>query len=196
MSLAQAIYTDCNKVLTNYEKNATQGTFKFSEFAKEWREMKFELIFAGRQYMGELPYFCRLLFYIAKRFMFQQSSSQIKRVGAFFLCYSLYEKQPLKLKVRLTLDELKTLLSLVRQLQHSNNSLEPMFIFSKMLVDNAFHFCATSTDHMLLGMKPAETKEVPAELLNLIPASQIEEFFREIDTCSLSQLNHIESMLG
>ena len=158
--------------------------------------MRFEHIFAGRQNMGEIPFFCRLLFKIAKRFIFQQSSSQLKRVGGLYLCYSLYQKQPLKFKVRLTMDELKKLYSLVRQLQHAKNSLEPTFIFTKMLVENCFHFCATCTDHMLLGMKPAETKEVPAELLNLIPDSQIEEFFREIDTCSLSQLNHIESMLG
>ena len=121
--------------------------------------MRFELIFAGRQYMGELPYFCRLLFNIAKRFIFQQSSSQIKRVGAVYLCFSLYQKQPLKFKVRLTLDEWKTLHSLVRQLQVSNNSLEPIYISSKMLVENAFHFHATSTDHILLGLKPTETKE-------------------------------------
>ena len=79
--------------------------------------MRFELIFAGRQYMGELPYFCRLLFNIAKRFIFQQSSSQIKRVGAVYLCFSLYQKQPLKFKVRLTIDELKLLSFLEKQLR-------------------------------------------------------------------------------
>ena len=146
-------------MLNNYENNSTPGTFQFSEFAREFRDMRFEHIFAGRQNMGEIPFFCRLLFKIAKRFIFQQSSSQLKRVGGLYLCYSLYQKQPLKFKVRLTLDEWKTLHSLVRQLQVSNNSLEPIYILSKMLVENAFHFHATSTDHILLGLKPTETKE-------------------------------------
>ena len=191
--MAKTIFKDCNKLLTNYEKNATEGKWEFSEFANEWREMRFELIFSGRQHLAELPNFCRSLFHIAKKFIFHPSSGQTKRMGALFLCYGLYEKQPLKMKMklRLTLDELKMLWSLVQ----SDTNLDPLFIFCKMFVENAFHFCATSRDFTQLRLKPAESKQVAPQPMNSIPESQLIEFVEQINSWNLPQLNQFENLL-
>ena len=196
-STTSGTYEDCSTLLANYEKNATVGKWEFSEFAKEWRAMRFELIFSGRQYMAELPDFCRSLFNIAKSFIFNPGNSTTRRIGAFFLCYGLYEKQPLKTKMRLTLEELKMLWNLVQ----SKENPEPLFIFSKMFMENAFHFCATSTDHVLLRKKPVETKSSAATeaMTQIVSVSDLElgKFLANIDTSSSwNQLGQLEDMIS
>ena len=195
------IYEDCEKLLSNYEANATSGKWEFSEFAREWQAMHFELIFSGRQHMAELPDFCRTLFVVAKSFIFKNWSSTTRQVGALFLCYGLYEKQPLKMKLRLTLDELKSVWALVSQVQQGG-SLDPSYIFCKLLLDNAFHFCATSRDHTYLSARK-KTESQPmvhvAQTLDGEPftMASIEEMIRLTSEGKLSmdEMNILEQRI-
>ena len=86
-------YEDSSTLLANYEKNPSVGKWEWNEFAKEWRAMRFELIFSGRQYMAELSEFYRSLFNIAKSFIFNPENSTTRRIGEMRLLPLL---QPLR----------------------------------------------------------------------------------------------------
>ena len=84
-STTSGTYEDCSALLLNHEKNAWVGIWEFNEFAKEWRAMRFELIFSGRQYMAELAKFCRSLTNTDKSSIFNPENSITRRIGAFFI---------------------------------------------------------------------------------------------------------------
>ena len=94
--------------------------------------------------------------------------------------------------MRLTLEEFKTLWNLVKSKQNP----ESLFIFSKLFMENAFHFCTTPTDHVLLREKPVETKPPAAtKPMDEIPESEMNESLAIIDTCIHTGLDVVGDMV-
>ncbi|XP_056632878.1 snRNA-activating protein complex subunit 1-like isoform X2 [Diorhabda sublineata] len=89
--LASAFQADCEIFLDEFEK---YQSFRFMDFQQVWHQQKFSFIFAGQVYALLLRDFCENCFYVVKKYiMFPRTL--YTQIGAFYLLYSIYYKQPL-----------------------------------------------------------------------------------------------------
>ncbi|XP_021915770.1 snRNA-activating protein complex subunit 1 isoform X2 [Zootermopsis nevadensis] len=115
--------------------------------------MHFSCIYCGRESFAELYEFTEEVLKIAKEFFLPPKPLQTRVCGLYFL-YGLYYKQPTiedgeyLVKIRLNFKEWQdsySLMAVLREEQH----YDALFIFSKLLTENAFHFCAMPREYGL-----------------------------------------------
>ncbi|XP_056632877.1 snRNA-activating protein complex subunit 1-like isoform X1 [Diorhabda sublineata] len=137
--LASAFQADCEIFLDEFEK---YQSFRFMDFQQVWHQQKFSFIFAGQVYALLLRDFCENCFYVVKKYiMFPRTL--YTQIGAFYLLYSIYYKQPLRtwVKIRLTFDEYQKLYELITEMSH-RQQIDVCYIFSKMQSEGAFLYVA------------------------------------------------------
>ncbi|XP_017785710.1 PREDICTED: snRNA-activating protein complex subunit 1-like isoform X2 [Nicrophorus vespilloides] len=102
--------------------------------------MNFSLIFLGKYRRNELPHFTQMCFDCIKKYIVFDTSNYIK-IGALYLLYGVFNKQPIKhyVRIRLVLEEFKVLSALMAEMK-AQNHVEACYVYSKLLKDNAFDF--------------------------------------------------------
>ncbi|KAG5895501.1 hypothetical protein JTB14_034817 [Gonioctena quinquepunctata] len=133
--LASAFKVDCDELLDEFEK---LQSFCYVDFAKIWNQNNFTYVFAGQSYVLLLREFCENCFFNVKKYiMFPRTL--FTQIGALYLLYGLYYKQPLKgwVKIRLTLEEYQKINALIQEMK-SRRELDSVYIFAKMKVEDAF----------------------------------------------------------
>ncbi|KAL0267162.1 UNVERIFIED_CONTAM: hypothetical protein PYX00_009510 [Menopon gallinae] len=139
--LLKGVRLDVRTLLTNFEKTES---VRFSDFCEEWKKMKFSFIFCARKTVVELLEFTEELLYIVKGYLEPPWSFHI-RVGALYILYGLYFKQPIKeaVKIRFTLNEWKHLCDLIKQCKEAKH-LDACFIHYKLYIQGAYVFTIIS----------------------------------------------------
>ena len=133
----QDICTLIRKVTALFDE---YGTLRFHHFVDIWKDMKFGLIFCGRQTFRELFEFTEDLFDLVKL----QTSSQNKfghRAAAIYLLYSLYFKQPARpmVRIKVTMDEYADMSKFIDKCRMEKH-WDLAYVWVKLMTDNAFHF--------------------------------------------------------
>ncbi|RZB39085.1 SNAPc SNAP43 domain containing protein [Asbolus verrucosus] len=136
--LALAFQADCEDLL---QKFSNLGSFSFTAFSELWRETCFITVFEGQDFILMLQTFLENCFFVVKKFLFL--NDVYSQVGALYLLYALYYKQPIRewVKIRLTQTEADKLNDIIA-VQKQNKSWEVVFIYCKMRLDGAFQYCA------------------------------------------------------
>ncbi|XP_069668916.1 snRNA-activating protein complex subunit 1 [Periplaneta americana] len=175
--IAVGVKTDCVNLL---EKFTATKSVRFQEFLKIWKEMKFPCIYCGRESFAELYEFTEEVLKIAKEFFLPPNPLQTRLCGLYLL-YGLYNKQPtieegkFLVKIRFNLKEWQDSCSLVKVIREEQH-YDALFIFNKLLSENAFYFCAMPREYGLeksirkyleRGEKTAEDPLPKSELLTL-----------------------------
>lgn len=163
MSISQGCKYDCMKLIMH----VATTDLTFGDFIREWRRLNFQQIFSGREPDSELPEFVRQLFSIVKMILLESTLFE-KKTAALYLLYALYYSQPGHLKIRFTPAELDVVMAFIDEARLKRLD-QAQFIFYKLLVDNAFHFCATSSEHVFLSKQTTrvfmEEERVETEFL-------------------------------
>jgi len=138
-TVLSAFKWDCEAFLEQFEK---ENTFNYADFAKIWQLNSFTFIYADQTYVGPLNVLCEVCFLTVKKYIMFQKSLNIK-VGAFYLLYGLYYKQPIEnlVKIRLTLKEYRKIKELMNEMLKRGQH-DILYIFAKMKSDNAFLYVA------------------------------------------------------
>ncbi|KAJ1520793.1 hypothetical protein ONE63_003887 [Megalurothrips usitatus] len=141
--IAGGVYTDCENIL---KKFLALKTSTFEDFVKIWKEMKFPLIFNGRDGHSELMEFTEETLVIAKSFILPPHN-QIKRIGGLYLMYGVYMQQPAKaaFRFRVTPQEWSVILKFVENLK-MHGFLDANYVFHKLCMDGAFLTVAVSRE--------------------------------------------------
>ncbi|CAH1155535.1 unnamed protein product [Phaedon cochleariae] len=137
--IASAFKVDCEEFLDEFE---SLQSFNYSDFVEIWQHKNFSYIFAGQNYALLLKEFCENCFYSVKKFiMFPRTL--YSQIGAFYLLYGLYYKQPVRdwVKIRLTLDEYERIVELIQEMSN-RDQLDAVYIFAKMKAENVFTYVA------------------------------------------------------
>ncbi|EFA05365.1 snRNA-activating protein complex subunit 1 [Tribolium castaneum] len=136
--LAMAFQADCENFLQKFKQ---YQNCSFTSFANLWKSECFLSIFKDQQYILMLQAFIENCFFIIKKFLF--SSDAYIQAGAVYLLYALYYKQPIKnwVKIRLTQTEFDKLCEIC-EIHRANKSLDLVFIYNKMRMDEVFDYCA------------------------------------------------------
>ncbi|XP_022090796.1 serine/arginine repetitive matrix protein 1-like [Acanthaster planci] len=115
---------------------------RFQMFAEEWRKLNFTFIHFGIEKGQEKKEAMQEAFRITTEYFLPPYDLQW-RVGALYILYALYMTQPHvpKFKIRISLDQWKSVASLVDTLQ-SQGHLDTLYVFHKMTVSKAFMFTA------------------------------------------------------
>ncbi|KAG7210405.1 hypothetical protein KM043_011937 [Ampulex compressa] len=128
---------DCERLISRFEQ---ADGIRFESFCEIWKDMKFSLIFVGHQTILELLEFCEEALYISKRFLLWPTRFK-ERVGGLYLLYGIYYKMPTeKYKIRIRLEDWKNIMDFHAQIIEAEH-LDANYILSKLIADNAFHYC-------------------------------------------------------
>ncbi|XP_046388013.1 snRNA-activating protein complex subunit 1-like [Ischnura elegans] len=135
--IAAGVRTDCENLMTAF---MTKNSLRFDDFCAVWQDMRFPSIYCGRKTFSELVEFTEEVLQIAKTFMLPPHPFQV-RAGGIYLTAGLYYKQPTSglVKIRLTCEDLENLNPFLKQLRGESH-WDVLFMFSKMLAENAFVF--------------------------------------------------------
>ncbi|CAG9767560.1 unnamed protein product [Ceutorhynchus assimilis] len=123
-------------------KFRNKNSLAYVDFASVWQLKSFTLIFADQRQLKSLEILCETCFFIIKKYIKSHSDLPIQ-VGAFYLLYGLYYKQPVEhlFKIRLTLEEFKSIKSLMERVKPKGH-YDILYIYAKMLSEYAFKFVA------------------------------------------------------
>ncbi|KAG4078528.1 hypothetical protein HA402_009240 [Bradysia odoriphaga] len=112
---------------------------RFECFCTEWIRMNFQYVFCGYMCVSEMVQFIEDAFIVVKR-AFLNASSHFQKIGALYLMYAMYFKQPPKqyCKFRMTMSEWMKMNQFYNEvcIFHDQASL----IFWKLLQHDAFRF--------------------------------------------------------
>ncbi|KAL1488221.1 hypothetical protein ABEB36_015177 [Hypothenemus hampei] len=136
-----AIYFGLKKDIDNFLQQYEQKqSFDYSIFASLWQENHFTLIFSNTKCVKLLKTFCEIAFNLVKQYVISHSSLYTQ-TGALYLLYGLYYKQPIKdfVKVRFTMNEYESLKTFLNKITEKKQYV-PLFIYTKMKLDEAFVF--------------------------------------------------------
>ena len=152
--VSQECRRDINNLLEGLVDRPT--SLEFSCFLEQWRKMNFHQIFRGRK-PEELAEFFNQLVAMVKLFIFEDALFE-KRVGAIYLLYGIYYSHPDKVrhKIRMSLGEFKLLLKLVEDIKKAQ-IFQASYIFYSLVLNDAFHFCATSLPRIPLSKQRVKT---------------------------------------
>ncbi|XP_047473802.1 uncharacterized protein LOC125028388 [Penaeus chinensis] len=155
--IASGYLEDLLELLQQFENEKSS---RFSAFSSCWREMKFSLIYRGRQSFKELLEFSEEVADITKRFLTPTHSLKM-RVGALYTLYGLYYKHPIRhfFKIRIVKEEYYHLMELVEPFRYKAENPDPAILFRTLETDGAFYHTAT-TQEMCLDFHSAEREEV------------------------------------
>ncbi|XP_055620174.1 snRNA-activating protein complex subunit 1 [Toxorhynchites rutilus septentrionalis] len=143
--LSYGFREDCFAFLNEFSK---QGSLEFRYFCQEWKKMNFQYVFYGRNTDFEMVEFVNEALLIVKQ-IFLCSKKHLEKVGAFYLLYALYFKQPTGLfcKIRLTLSDLCELKRFSQCPLPEQYSPEVATIFWKLFVGDAFRFVQDNKEY-------------------------------------------------
>uniref|UniRef100_A0A182PTA0 snRNA-activating protein complex subunit 1 n=1 Tax=Anopheles epiroticus TaxID=199890 RepID=A0A182PTA0_9DIPT len=137
-AISNGFREDCSEFLSDFAKlKATD----YSAFCQEWKRNNFQYIFFGRNTDAEMAEYLGEIFYTVKKFFFA-SKNLFERIGAFYLLYTLYFKQPLFMfcKIRLTLEEWRVMKDFARLPQNGQALPQITVMLWKMFKSDAFRF--------------------------------------------------------
>lgn len=155
--IAQGYLFDISNLIENFVK---KDGWRFKDFASCWQELKFSLVYRGRQNFKELLEFSEEVAFLTKRFIMPPHSTK-SRIGSLYALYGLYYKHPFRhfFKIRLLSDEYKHLIELIRPFQNDIENPDPAYIFRKLEVNGAIYHVASSLE-MCIDFYNAEREAV------------------------------------
>lgn len=153
---------------------------RFSAFTKVWKESSFGCIFNGRESYRDLYEFTEEIFDRVKqsaRPVYQnRERNHLLRYAGLYMMYALFFKQPCRprVKLRLTMEEMKELQALVEQAR-AENHWDVVYAWCKLFDDHAFHFTALPTQ---MGLEMAIQLEQRKRMENLNSRGTQNEYFK------------------
>lgn len=175
----EGVQEDCEILLLQYDKTKS---LRFSDFIKVWQEMKFSLIFSQRS-LSELDLFIPELFMIIKKYFIRAVSFTLK-VGALYLLYGLYYKQPLKgyKKILITQSDWTVMHNFIKDVELGQH-YDTLLVMYKLISDNAFSWSVLHSERKYLMTEKISTHGL-FETKSLLEDWQLEK--------QLNELNNIE----
>lgn len=163
--IASGFKEDCNKLLSSFNET---NSIRFEKFCEVWKDMKFAMIYAGRQTYSELLEYCEEVLHIAKEFALPPRNFK-ERIGGLYLLYGLYYKMPIKnvSLIRVTQEQWSSFMELHEQLK-AGEHLDANFILSTMIHDEVF--AHTIFDFEWGLEKFYREKQTPASKLSIMPS--------------------------
>ncbi|XP_022908512.2 snRNA-activating protein complex subunit 1 [Onthophagus taurus] len=169
---------DSENLLKTFAKKESHS---FEIFSEIWKEKHFSLVYKYTKNFNEISRQTQLFLFEAKKLFIYAPNIYIK-TGAFYLLYGLYYKQPLmeNIKIRLTQNELKLLKTYINEMKNSSET-HPMYIFSKLINDQAFDFVFTQL--------PLIPKQEP--ILKLFDIASNDTFREDIESKVMDQMKEL-----
>ncbi|XP_065091205.1 snRNA-activating protein complex subunit 1-like isoform X1 [Ochlerotatus camptorhynchus] len=136
--LSRGFREDCYTFLTEFNRHESM---EFRHFCYEWKRMNFQFVFYGRNTDVDMVAFVAEALTIVKQ-IFLSSKNPLEKIGAFYLLYTLYFKQPTErfCKIRVTLVDWREFKRFIQRPAPEQYSLEIAAIFWKMFIGDAFRF--------------------------------------------------------
>lgn len=153
---------------------------RFSAFTKVWKESCFGCIFNGRESYRDLYEFTEEILDRVKqstRPVYQnRERNSLLRYAGLYMMYALFFKQPCRprVKLRLTLEEMKELQDLAEQARVENH-WDVVYAWSKLFNQHAFHFTALPTQ---MGLEMAIQLEQKKRMENQNSRGAQNEYFK------------------
>lgn len=143
--LSSGFREDCYAFLTEFSRHES---IEFRHFCFEWKRMNFQFIFYGRNTDVDMVAFVTEVLAIVKQ-IFLNSKIPLEKIGAFYLLYALYFKQPTErfCKIRVTLIDWREFIRFIQRPVSDQYSLEIAAIFWKMFISDAFQFVQDELEH-------------------------------------------------
>ncbi|XP_055694685.1 snRNA-activating protein complex subunit 1 [Lutzomyia longipalpis] len=138
-----AFETDCKALIGAFV--AADNT-SFQAFCSEWMNHKFYFVFHGFSRILDIVEFTDMCLPIAK-LLFLRAEHFKERLGAFYLLYTLYFKQPAKefTKIRMTQSDWHVMKVFYERISQSNDYIQANLIFWKLIQRNAYKY--VGNDH-------------------------------------------------
>ena len=153
---------------------------RFSAFTKVWKDSSFGCIFNGRESYRDLYEFTEEILDRVKqsaRPVYQnRERNHLLRYAGLYMMYALFFKQPCRprVKLRLTMEEMKELQALVEQAR-ADNHWDVVYAWSKLFNEHAFHFTSLPTQ---MGLEMAIQLEQRKRMENLNSRGAQNEYFK------------------
>lgn len=134
--MSRGFREDCFAFLNEFTKHES---IEFRHFCHEWKKINFQYVFHGRSSDVEMVEFVNEALLMVKH-LFISSKKPLEKIGAFYLLYALYFKQPTNMfcKIRVTPANWTEIKQFVKS--PSRDSLEVPVIFWKLFLGDAFRF--------------------------------------------------------
>lgn len=135
-----AIQKDCESIIESFIANENP---RFESFVYQWKTTVFQSIYSGQSSTTEIIQSTNACIHYAKRML--SSKNTMHKLGALFLLYAIYFKQPTDRfnKIDVTLPLWLKLKEFVFSLDNSTYGDDAKCIFWELLKENAFKFVAT-----------------------------------------------------
>ena len=181
ISIAAGIDEDIEATMYSaFQEFEKEAGPRFSAFTKVWKDSSFGCIFNGRESYRDLYEFTEELFDRVKqsaRPVYQnRERNHLLRYAGLYMMYALFFKQPCRprVKLRLTMEEMKELQDLVDQAR-ADNHWDVVFAWCKLFNEQAFHFTALTTQ---MGLEMAIQLEQRKKMENKNSRGAQNEYFK------------------
>ena len=180
---------------------AERENFGFQEFQKEWTASKFYYLHCVAKDLNAKIVVLEVMFASMVSIIADEEYRLVERVGALYLCYSLYFTQPSPnlVKIRVSTDDWRKLQALHDQLR-SKKLYDADFIFCQLKSFSVFLICAfrkklclgqegelVSTELLALG----DQQSVSPESELMINLTKTQELLHEYNTLKESISDHL-----
>ncbi|BFY96972.1 hypothetical protein BsWGS_00012 [Bradybaena similaris] len=143
------------------------NTVRFEQFAEVWRDKKLGYLCAGRATDREAREFLERVLQIGQEYFLPPYQFQV-RVGGLYLLYAIYQIQPINPKVKIRLTPCQWQDSVFFQQQAAQqNHLDVVYVFQRLLQEQAFLFCYTPSE-MSLHSAMKDTDEMVDDLADTL----------------------------
>lgn len=136
--LSRGFREDCYDFLAEFTRH---DSIEFRHFCYEWKRTNFQFVFFGRNTDVEMVAFVTEALAIVKK-IFMNTRKPLEKIGAFYLLYALYFKQPPEhfCKIRVTMADWAEFKRFAQEPTFEHHSPEIAAIFWKMFIGDAFRF--------------------------------------------------------
>ncbi|CAG5122345.1 unnamed protein product [Candidula unifasciata] len=154
------VRTDLKRFMNKFLEH---NTVRYEQFVEVWRDTNMVYLCAGRASDREAREFVEKVLLIAQEYFLPPYQFQV-RVGGLYLLYAIYQIQPLspKVKIRLTSGQWRESV-LFQQQAAQQNHLDVVYVFQRLLQEQAFLFCYTPSE-MSIHSAIKETEETGDDL--------------------------------
>ncbi|XP_055595420.1 snRNA-activating protein complex subunit 1 [Uranotaenia lowii] len=173
--LSRGFREDCYGLIHDFARN---DSLDFRYFCQEWKKANFHLVFYGRNTDTELIEFINEGLLISK-YIFLKAKKPLEKVGAFYLLYTLYFKQPTNMfcKIRVTLNQWQEMKDFVQQPVPERECHQIAAIFWKMFIAEAFRFVVDDREHgydpfFIKGLQSSRYDERVCESFKIIKEAE------------------------
>ncbi|XP_055918713.1 snRNA-activating protein complex subunit 1 [Eupeodes corollae] len=137
-----AIQKDCEEIIESFIANENP---RFESFVYQWKSTLFQSIYSGQSQTVEIIQSTNVCIHYAKRVLAIPTKSTFHKLGALFLLYAIYFKQPTDRfqKIDIDIKSWKKLKEFVFSLDNSTYGDDAKCIFLELVKDNAFKFVAS-----------------------------------------------------